>query len=34
MISVGLLLVFAGLLSESLPHDQCGTVACVCRAVE
>ena len=32
MISVGLLLVFAGLLSESLPHDQCGTVACVCRA--
>ena len=34
MITVGLVLVFAGLLSDSLPHDHCGIGACVCRAVE
>ena len=32
MIIVGLLLVFAGLLSDSLLYDHCGIGACVCRA--
>ena len=31
MITVGLVLVFAGLLSDSLPYDHCGIGACVCR---